>query len=153
MEQDHIEFYGKIGKWVAVKKLKMDENTEPLEVVRFLASVHDSTDRKIWEFLGKEIDLEALDKIAYGITEATYNEKKKEWRVAGRISEEKLNKIMARLKNSGRLLENIAPTKNGNELAKVYLTRMVFDLIGMRIEVDPKIAEKYQKDKAKGVVG
>ena len=76
-----IRFEAEAGKWICVKKAKVDENTEDIEVARALASIHNSMDRKIWEFLGKEIDLGKLNKLAYEITGAVYNEKKKTFHI------------------------------------------------------------------------
>ena len=57
-----IQFIAKLGDWIAVKKLKMEKATEPREVAEFLISLTMSANRKIEEFLAKEIDFEAVKK-------------------------------------------------------------------------------------------
>lgn len=149
---DEIVFSAQVGNWVCIKKGKLDEDAKKVEVSRVLASVHESMDRKIWEFLKEDFPLEELDKIAYEITGAVYNEKKKDWLVEGRVSEQKLAEALAKLNNptvGRRINELLKPTtKNGPEIAKSYLSRKVIDLLGIRIELDSGIVEKYIKEKS-----
>lgn len=147
-----ILFSAQAGDWVCIKKHKVEPDTRKVEISRILASIHESMDRKIWEFLKDDFPLEELDKIAYGITGAVYNEKKKDWLVEGRATEQKLSEALAKLNNPGvgrRINELLKPTtKNGPEIAKSYLSRKVIDLLGLRIELDPSIVEKYIKEKS-----
>jgi predicted nucleotidyltransferase len=148
---DEIVFSAQVGKWVCIKKGKMEPGSGGMEVSRILASVHESMDRKIWEFLKDDFPLEALDKIAYEITDAEYNEKKKTWMLKGRVSEAQISQALAKLNSPGttkRINEVIQKTKNGPEIAKSYLSRKVIDLLGIRIELDPAVVEKYIKEKA-----
>lgn len=138
---DKIEFFAQYDKWVAVKKLKIEDH-EPIDVARFLASVHDTLDRKMWEFIGDEIPLDALDGIAYELTGAT--QKGKKW-VVGRKSEDEVNAILASIKSPSttRKLGEHVKNKELKKLAKIYLTRRVFELLGVALEPDPKLIEKY----------
>ena len=148
---DEILFSAQVGNWVCIKKGKVEADAKKVEASRILASIHESMDRKIWEFLRDDFPLEELDKIAYEITGAAYNEKKKDWLVEGRVSEERLSQALAKLNNPGvgrRINELLKPaTKNGPEIAKSYLSRKVIDLLGLRIELDPSTVEKYIKEK------
>lgn len=146
----HIKFEAEAGKWICIKKAKVDENTEDIEVARALASIHDSMDRKIWEFLGKEIDLEHLNKLAYEITGAEYNEKKKVWALKGRKSEAQIAEALAKC-NSPSISKRmeLPDNKHAKEIAKSYLTRTVLDLLGVRMELDPKLVEKFMGAKIK----
>jgi len=149
---EEILFSAQVGSWVCIKKGKLEDGTKKIEASRVLASIHESMDRKIWEFLKDDFPLEELDKIAYEITGAVYNEKKKDWLVEGRATEEKLSQALAKLNNPGvgrRVNELLKPvTKNGPEIAKSYLSRKVIDLLGLRIELDAGIVEKYIKEKS-----
>lgn len=145
---DSIEFTAQVGKWVCVKNQKIETDTTPLEIARSLASIHDSMDRKIWEFVGKEFPLEPLDKVAYEITGAEYNEKKKDWQLKGRKSEEQIAAALAKLNSPSTTAKLNAKTDSEKELKKSYITRRVLDLLGFRIELDPSVAEKYLKDLA-----
>ena len=146
---DEIVFSAQVGNWVCIKK--GTPGAGKIEAARILASIHDSMDRKIWDFLKEDFPLEELDKIAYEITGAIYNEKKKDWLVEGKATEEKLAGALAKLNSpttSRRINEVLlAKTKKGPEIAKSYLSRKVIDLLGIRIELDPSVVEKYIKEK------
>lgn len=148
-----IVFSAEVGSWVCVKKHKVEPNTKKVEVSRALASIHDSMDRKIWEYLGEDFPLEQLDKIAYEISGAQFDAKKKEWLVKGKVSETQLSEVLAKLNNprtSKKINEVLNPkTNNGLEISKAYITRRVLDLLGFRIELDPKTVDKYLDEKAK----
>ena len=149
---DEIVFSAQAGNWVCIKKQKVEPDTKKVEIARVLASIHESMDRKIWEYLKDDFPLEELDKIAYEITGAVYNEKKKDWLVEGRVGEQKLSEALAKLNNPtiGRRINDAlaSKTKNGPEIAKSYLSRKVIDLLGIRIELDLSIVEKYIKEKS-----
>jgi len=147
-EEDHVNFDAKIGKWISIKKIKIKPDTEKAEVSRILASIHDSMHRKIWDFLTEEINLEELNKIAYEITGAQFDKKKKTYLVKGRKSEAQIAEALAKC-NSPSTTKKItkSPNKYYLEIAKTYLTRKVIDLLGVRIEIDPKIIEKYMEQK------
>jgi len=150
---DEILFSAQVGSWVCIKKGKLEADAKKVEVSRILASVHESMDRKIWDFLKEDFPLEELDKIAYEITGAAYNEKKKDWLVEGKVKEERLSQALAKLSSptTSRRINDVltTKTKNGPEIAKSYLSRKVIDLLGIRIELDPSIVEKYIKERAK----
>ncbi len=143
-----IEFTAQVGKWVCVKKQKVPDGAK-IEASRALASIHDSMDRKIWEFLGEEFDLEALDKIAYEVAGAEFNEKKKKWLVKGRVSEQQVTNALAKLKGSGIARRMDISTKNGKAIARSYVTRKVLNLLGFQIELNPKTVDKYLDEKSK----
>jgi len=148
---DEVVFSAQVGNWTCIKKQRIESDTKKVEIARILASIHDSMDRKIWDFLKEDFPLEELDKIANEITGATYNEKKKEWLVEGKVSEAQLAEALAKLSSpatSRRINEVLPKTKNSPEIAKSYLSRKVLDLLGIRIELDPSIVEKYIKEKS-----
>ncbi|MCD6523119.1 MAG: DUF2666 family protein [Candidatus Diapherotrites archaeon] len=144
---DKIEFFAQVGKWVAVKKMKIDEHVQPIEVCRFLVSVHETLDRKIWEFLSDDFDLKALEKIAADICGAELT--KKGWQIKGRLSEEKINQILAKLKSptTSKAINQIVKSKRGKEIAKTFVTRKVLEILGYPIELESKQVEKYIDEK------
>ncbi|MFH0987027.1 MAG: DUF2666 family protein [Candidatus Micrarchaeota archaeon] len=146
---DEAMFEAQIGKWVCIKKAKIEPGAEEMEKARILASIHDSMDRKIWEFIGKDFDLAVLDKIVNEITGAEYDEKKKVWTVKGRKSAEQIGEALAKC-NSPSTTKQIPASANKHtvEIAKSYITRKVLDMLGVRLELDPGLVEKYLKDKA-----
>lgn len=62
-EEKYIQFIAKYNEWLAVKKLKIEEKTEPRTVMQFLAGLGNSLDNKIAENLGKTVELGKLDKV------------------------------------------------------------------------------------------
>jgi len=142
-------FTAEIDKWICVKKFKTEPNSSAIEVARGLASIHDSMDRKIWEYLGKEFDITKLDKIAYEITGAEYNEKKKTWELKGRKSEAQIAEALAKLSSPTTTRAIESQTTNGLEIQKAYLSRKVLDLLGIRLELDPKDVDKYLEERSK----
>jgi hypothetical protein len=147
---DEIKFEANVGTWICVKKHKAQPGDERIEVARALASIHNSMDRKIWEYTGDEFPLAELDKIAYEITGATLNEKKKTWEVKGRKTDAQIGEALAKCGSATSFKNVTLPTnKHAPEIAKAYLTRKVLDLLGVRIELDPEIAQKYIDEKAK----
>ena len=149
-EEDHIIFDAKVKNWISIKKIKIKSDTEKAEISRILASIHDSMHRKIWDFLSEEIDLKELDEIAYEITGAQFDKKKKTYLVKGRKSEAQIAEALAKC-NSPSTTKKItkSPNKYYLEIAKTYLTRKVIDLLGARIEINPKTIEKYMEQKTK----
>jgi len=144
-----VEFYAEVKPWVCIKKQEIKEGSGKIDVSRALASIHESMNRKIWEYLKDDFDLEAIDKVAYEITGAEYNEKKKRWMLKGRKSEAQISAALAKLNSPLTTQKLGTTTKNGKEIAKAYLTRKVLDLLSFRIELDPKIVDKYIDEKAK----
>ena len=146
-----IMFDAQVDTWICVKKQKIEEDTENMDIARILASIHDSMHRKIWEFVGREIDLEEVDKIAYEITEAIFNKKKKRWELKGRKSEAKIldNLIKLNSEETMKKIKNIEKENERARIAKDYLTRKVLEILSFKLELDPKLAEKYMEEKAK----
>lgn len=148
---DEVKFEATIGKWVCVKKQTILPGSL-MDGARILASVHDSLDRKIWEFLKEDIPLEKLDALVNEITGAAYNEKKKVWELKGRKSEAQIAEALAKCNSptiTKKMSEFLPVNKYANEIAKAYLTRKTIDMLGIRIELDPEIAEKFMDEKIK----
>ncbi len=57
MEKGIIQFIAKYGSWVSVKKLSVDEKTDPITVMEFLASLGTGIDHKVEENLVRMVDL------------------------------------------------------------------------------------------------
>ncbi len=141
-----IEFLADVPseRWVVVKKMKTDKDTSPLDIARFLASVHMSLHNKMFYFLGKELNLGELDKTAADIVGATWNEKKKEWQLKGRVGENKVNEVLAKLKSPkvSKEISKIVKGRRTQELVKTYITRKCLDLMKFPLEPDPSLIEK-----------
>ena len=62
-QKDSIQFLAKYGDWIAVKKIACDEHTQPLDIIKFFASVSDSFDRKTIEAIAKMVDVSKIDEV------------------------------------------------------------------------------------------
>jgi len=56
-----IQFMANYDDWVAIKKLKIEDKTDPRTIMEFLASMMISVDRKVEQNLGRLVDLKKLD--------------------------------------------------------------------------------------------
>jgi hypothetical protein len=56
-----IQFIANYDDWQAVKKIKIEEKTEPITIIEFLASLTAGIDRKVEENLRKIVELEKID--------------------------------------------------------------------------------------------
>ena len=148
---DEVKFEAQIGKWVCVKKQTILPGSM-MDAARILASIHDSMDRKTWEFLKEDIPLEKIDALVYEITGAEFNEKKKIWELKGRKSEAQIAEALAKCNSptiTKKMNEFLPANKYAIEIAKSYLTRKTIDMLGIRIELDPEIAQKFMDEKIK----
>lgn len=150
-----VEFIGEVGKWVCVKKIKVDEKTPMIEVARNLASINDTIERKTWDFIKDDFDIENLNQIAYEIAGAEKN-KKDEWEVKGKVSEEKISECLAKINNPGttkKMTEKNVKTAAAKEISKSYLTFKVMDLLKVRLKLDPTSIDQYQQQMKKLELG
>lgn len=60
-EEKFIQFVANYEDWVAVKKLKIEQSTDPRTIMEFLASLTTSVDAKVEANLRKIVDLAKLD--------------------------------------------------------------------------------------------
>ena len=149
-----IQFVAKMGDWVAVKKLSIDEKTDALSVMEFLAGLSVSFDAKIGEYLGKEIDLKKL--------EAAIDEE-----LEGIAKGEKgISEVLAKLKGAklGKVINELCDakgwppkgTKQLKEFCRVYSMRTAFKKIGLKADystietksikaVNKKLAKEHKK--------
>ena len=143
--EGRIEFFANVPseKWVVVKKMKV-EDSDPLDIARFLASVHMTLNNKMFQFMGDALNKNELDKIAADIVGATWNEKKKEWQLKGRIGENKITEILVKLKSPkvSKAISSVVKGKKSQNLAKLYVTRQVLEFMKFPLEPDPKDIEK-----------
>jgi len=61
MSEKNIQFIANYDDWVCIKKLKIEEKTDPRTIMEFLAGLGTGIDRKIEANLRKIVDLEKLD--------------------------------------------------------------------------------------------
>ena len=156
MVEEQIQFSAKVKNWVCIKKGKVDAATPKIEVSRILASIINSIDKKIWNFLDEDFDLKNLDEIACEIVGAVPINKKGELGIKGKVSEQKIAESLAKVNNPSttkKFSQKNSETKNGKEICKAYLTYKVLELLKVRIRLDPKLVEKYEEETHKKKIG
>ncbi|ADG13929.1 DUF2666 domain-containing protein [Methanocaldococcus infernus] len=131
--EEKIEFLAKHKNWFVVKKLKIDENTEDIEIARLLASIDETVSRKFLEYL--PFDLKKLEEIADQI----YVKKK------GRVKEEEIAEALKKLKSPAvsRKLNEITESKEGKEILKIILNNIILERLGIETRVPSRLIEKY----------
>lgn len=140
-EFEGIQFIAKLGDWIAVKKLKVEKGIEAREVAEFLISLVMSANRKIEEFLEKEMDFESVKK---AIDEADIEEPIK-------VMENTAVKrtIKQAIRNRERLDKKIV--KELEELASVFALRYALKKAGYKLDYSDveipslKLAKKLSK--------
>ena len=135
-DKESIQFRVKKGNWFVVKKMEIDENTENIDIARILISIEETLDRKIVEYL--PFDIKKLEEIADEI----YKKK-------GRVKDEDIVEVIKKLKSPriNRKLKEITDSKEGVEILKIILNRMVLERLGIKTRIDTKLIDKYiEKD-------
>lgn len=61
MTEESIQFIANFDKFVSIKKLTIDKEVGPKEVIEFLTSVEFSTSQKIKDYLGKMCDIKKFE--------------------------------------------------------------------------------------------
>ena len=131
--EDKINFLAKHGKWIAAKKIDIDENTEKIDVARLLLSVRETVNTKIFEYLDDEFDLQKIDDIVSDIVPV------------GKLSEEKIAEIFKKLK-SPSVTRKLEGDKLKKEIAKQILTEKILQQIKLQT-LDAKTIDKYIRKK------
>jgi len=117
---ESIQFVANCKDWQAIKKLKMDGKVPPIDVADFLASISISFDNKLFESVGKLIDLKKLDAFLDSI-------------ISGKLKkEEDFALVLKEVTgvNASKLVNSLIPADADNktkdklkEYSKVYLLR------------------------------
>ncbi len=136
MVDEKIEFFAKHKNWFVVKKLKIDEHIENIEIARLLNSIDETVSKKFLEYL--PFDLDKLYKIADEI----YIKKK------GRLSEEEIAEVLKKLKSPAisRKLNEITTSKEGKEILKILLNNIILERLGFSVRVPTKLIDKYMEN-------
>ncbi|ENN96579.1 hypothetical protein J422_01615 [Methanocaldococcus villosus KIN24-T80] len=140
--EEKIEFLAKHKNWFVVKKLKIDEHTEDIEIARLLASIGETVDNKFIEYL--PFDVNKL----YEIADSIYQKKK------GKIKEEDIINALKKLKSPAttKKLNEIDASKEGKEILKIMLNNIVLKRLGIETKVPAKLIEKYIEKKNLGEI-
>lgn len=146
-----IQFIAKMGNWVAVRKLSVEEKTEPLMVMEFIAGLSVSFDRKIEEFLAKEVEIEklntAIDEELEGIKKGARGVSE----VLAKIGGAKLGRVINELCDSKA--RQPKEKKELKEFCKIFALRKAFRKLGLKVDYStietPAIKAAMKKAKKK----
>ncbi|HLC36488.1 MAG TPA: DUF2666 family protein [archaeon] len=129
--EESIQFVSNFSDWVAVKKIKVTNETRPKAVMEFLAGLNTSFDNKIEGFLRKEVDLSKVD--------AALNELIEKGKSADNIS-----KALAEINGAklGKVVKEITEKpewqtgeqKEMSEFVKTYAVRKALKELGVRAD-------------------
>lgn len=126
-EEEHINFTAKHGKWIAVRRLIIDDKTPMADVARLLAAINESLTLKIPVYAG--IDVEGI--------EGYFSEFKK-------VKKADLPKVVEKCLEFP--VEEYAPSEFV-EHARIYALRKCLERIGLSLDFPAKSLEKYLEKK------
>lgn len=142
-----IEFFADVGEFRVVKKMKVDEETEAMDVARFLSSVQDTLVRKTRDYMDKDMPMDKLDEIVAKICDA--EKTKSGWKLRGKVNEERISKCLAEARGTKatRMINEIIEGKKARDLAKAYVLQTTLEALGFPLTLDSKLFEKYLEEK------
>ncbi|MEA1993692.1 MAG: DUF2666 family protein [Euryarchaeota archaeon] len=130
--EDKINFIAKHGKWIAVKKMEIDENTDKIVIARLLLSIRETAGRKLFEYLDEDFDLEELDDIVSDTVPK------------GTLSGGKIAEALKKLKYS--VPRKVEGSKLEKKIKKQIVTEKVLQELKFKT-LDADTLEKYIKKK------
>jgi hypothetical protein len=143
--EEAIQFIANMKGWIAVKKLKVTEKTDPKTVMEFLASLGTGIDRKVEENLEKIVELNKLNAALDEILNETGKSTEK---IISEVNGRKINSIINELvlKDEWQKGEQ----KEISEFLKVYAMRKALKKAKIRVdysEIEVPGIKKLKKTK------
>jgi len=129
---DGIQFVAKMGDWLAVKKLKVEEKTDALTVMEFLAGLSVSFDFKIAEYIGKEIDVKRLETVVDEELEGIAKGAKGIDEALAKVKGLKIGKVINEMVEAKGWQPK--QRKELKEFCKVYALRYAFQKTGLKVD-------------------
>lgn len=126
--EESIQFIANCREWVAIKKLKVTEKTEPKTVMEFLASLGTGIDRKVEESLRQLVGLERLDAALNEVISSAGNAGEA---IQG-INSRAVTSVINELSSKPELQKN--EQKELGEFLKVYATRKALKELKVRVD-------------------
>ncbi|MFH1588185.1 MAG: DUF2666 family protein [Candidatus Diapherotrites archaeon] len=130
MSEKTIQFMANYDDWTSIKKLKIDESTDPKTIMEFLTSLGYGIDSKIESNMGKII---ALDKLNAAINEV--NAGKGEQEIAEALKEIGSRKVGAVIKEI-TALDGLQKNeiKELDQFCRVYAQKKILKKCGLMID-------------------
>ena len=143
-EEKYIQFVSNYEGWVAVKKLKIEPETDPLVIMEFLASLTMSVDAKVEQNLRKKVDLAKLDAALNELGLGKGDTAKALQEVAGRKISSAINEITGLEKFQKNEQKELA------DFCRFYALRKALVACGLKVEyssIDIPALKKPKKTK------
>jgi len=133
---EHINFSAKYKSWVVVKKMKVGEEIEDIDVGRILLSIRDTLNDKIYDFIGQDFDTKALEAMADELVPT------------GRLKEDQIAAVLkgVRSPKTTKKLKELTDEKLKLEVYKQLYTEIVIKRLKLNM-LAIKPLDKYLDDK------
>jgi hypothetical protein len=141
-----IQLIANYAGWKAIKKIKITEQTEPIAILEFLASLTYSVDEKVEDNLRKIVELEKVDNAIKEISLSKGDIAKALEEVNSRNVSKTINEICKLEKFAGPLQKELI------QLCKIYATKKALNECNLMIqyhEADISTLKRAKKAKAK----
>ena len=117
---NEIQFIANTNDWKAVKKLKIEDNVQGIDIATFLASVSISFDTKIEDYIKKSVNAKPIDEYIDTITKGTFKTEEDISKVLKAINSTAANKAI-----NACIKEELTPKEKDllKSFLKSYLTR------------------------------
>jgi len=125
-----IQFIANYDEWKAVRKLKVDEKTDPRTVMEFLASLGTALDSKIEANLRRVIELDTLDSALAELQEGKGRELIAE--VLAEINSRKISRVIKEICEKPELQKNEQRELIG--FCRVYALKKALKKAGIDVE-------------------
>jgi len=134
--EEHINFSAKYKSWVVVKKMKVEDEIEDVDVSRLLLSIRDTLDSKIFEFLEEDFDVKGLEREADELVPP------------GRLKEEQIAAVLKAVNSpkTTKMLKGFTEEKLKLEVYKRLYTEIVLQKLKLKT-MEIKVLDKYLDDK------
>jgi len=129
--KDTIQFIANYQDWVSIKKLKIEEKTDPKMIMEFLASLGTGIDVKVEHNLGKIVELKKLDNAVEEEVEKGKNEAAVSKAIAA-VSSRKITQIINEIATNPDWQKN--EQKEIQDFCKAYVMRKALKKLGLMID-------------------
>ncbi len=129
--EDHIQFIAKFPDWTCIKKIKVEEKTEPKQIMEFLGTLSVSFDNKVEDLLRKEVELEKVDKVLDELLEKGKNANNVS-KTISLIGGTKISSVAKEICEQEKWQKN--EKKEMIEFIKVYAMRKAMKQIGLLVD-------------------
>lgn len=135
-DREHVEFTAKHDDWITVKKEQIQGKTKNIDVALILASIGETAERKIEDYLENTFNFEKLDQIEEDILEGDQDPKVSDMPdiLENLISDNTKNKI-----------NKITTNEDAQKILKSILTRRILTKFNFNVDTPREELNEYIK--------